>query len=293
MRTPAFVDLTISGVHPGPSTVQLVETLRDPQAVASRQPQTPPSGDLPSRSPHVLSDTRSRLEALPALAPWLVSPGRATARRPPAPTGIPPIDVLLAGGFPRGRLSELVGPRTSGRTSVLVRSLACATAGGALVALVDVTDGLDPASARAVGLRLEQCLWVRCAGRVIAGVQAANVIVRGGGFGVVALDLGDLPPWTLARIPPAALVRLQRAAEATPTAVLLAAPRRIAGSLAAVAIALARHRVRWEPGGPGLLAGLTAEARLVRSREQAPGAAVRVAWGLEPSPAAGPGARHA
>jgi hypothetical protein len=195
-----------------------------------------------------------------------------------APTGLAPLDALLGGGFPRGRISEVVGPRSSGRTSLLLGSLAGAPARGALAALVDVTDGLDPASAQARGVHLGRLQWVRGGGRLVTAWQAADVLVRGGGFDVVAVDLGELPPWALARVPAATVVRLQRAVERTPAALLLAGPRRVAGSLAAVAVALGPAAGRWAPGGPGLLVGLEAEVRLVRSRERAPGAAVRVGW---------------
>jgi len=218
------------------------------------------------------------LRALPDLAPFFVRPELAPARRLSVPTGVGPLDALLGGGFPRGRISEIVGPRTSGRTSLLLRSLARATAQGGLGALVDATDGFDPTSAHATGVHLERLLWVRCGARLATALRAADIIVRGGGFSVVAVDLGDLPPWTLARVPVAAFVRLQRAVEGTPTALLFAGPRRVAGSMAAVAVAMGHGRVGWAPGGPGLLAGLTAEARLVRSRDRAPGAGVRVTW---------------
>lgn len=216
--------------------------------------------------------------ALPALAPFLVRPEIGLARPRPAATGIAPLDALLGGGFPRGWISEVVGPRSSGRTSVLLGSLGRATARGALAALVDATDGFDPASAQALGVDLDRLLWVRCGGGLGKAVQAADVIVRGGGFDVVAVDWGELPPWALARVPTAAVVRLQRAVEVTPTAFVLSGARRVAGSLAAVAIALAPGRARWAPGGSGLLERLEAEARLTRSRERAPGAAVRVCW---------------
>ena len=222
----------------------------------------------------------AEIGGLPALAPFLVRAHVTRASRPPVSTGLAAVDALLDGGFPRGRISEVVGPRTSGRTSLALRSMARATAEGGLVALVDTVDGLDPVSASAAGVALGRLLWVRCGGRVVAAVRAADVIVRGGGFALVLVDLGDLPPWTLARVPAAAFVRLQRAVEATPTALVLAGPRRIAGSLAATALALRPRAVRWIPGGPGLLATLTAEARLVRSRDRAPGAAVPVVWQL-------------
>jgi hypothetical protein len=220
----------------------------------------------------------AELRALPAVAPWLVRPAGAPARRPVVTTGLDPLDTLLGGGFPRGRVSEVVGPRGSGRTSLALAVLARATAAGGLAALVDATDGLDPASAAARGVDLGRLLWVRCGGDVRTAVQAADVVVRGGGFEVVLVDWGDLAPWALARIPPAAVVRLQRGVEGTPTALVLGGPRRIAGSLAAVALALAPARARWTRGGPGLLAELATEARLARSRERAPGAAVRLTW---------------
>jgi hypothetical protein len=161
---------------------------------------------------------------------------------------------------------------------VLLGCLAGATGRGALAALVDATDGLDPASARARGVVLDQLLWVRCGGDVRTALGAADVIVRGGGFDLVAVDLGDVSPGRLQRVPAAAVLRLQRAVEGTATALLFAGLRRVAGSLAATAVALSPARPRWAAGGPGLLLELATEARLVRSRERAPGAAVRLVW---------------
>ena len=214
----------------------------------------------------------------PALAASLVRPGARVLAEPRTPTGLAPLDALLEGGFPRGQLAELVGPRTSGRTRVLLGALAGVTARGGWAALIDGTDGLDPASAETLGVSLDRLLWVRCGGRLPAAWRAADVLVHGGGFELIAVDLGDLPPWTLARTPPAVFVRLQRAVERQATGLLVAGPRRVAGSLAAVAVALLPGAIHWAPGGPGLLAGLETEARLIRSRTRAPGAGVRFVW---------------
>ena len=214
----------------------------------------------------------------PALAASLVRPGACAVPEARTPTGLGPLDTLLEGGFPRGQLAELIGPRTSGRTRVLLGTLAGATAHGGWAALVDATDGLDPASAERLGVSLPRLLWVRCGGRLPAAWRAADVLVHGGGFELVVVDLGDLPPWTLARTPPAVFVRLQRAIERRATGLLIAGPRRVAGSLAAVAVALVPRAVRWAPGGPGLLAGFETEARLIRSRTRAPGEGVRFVW---------------
>jgi hypothetical protein len=217
------------------------------------------------------------LRVLPAVAPFVVRPDCRGARLT-APTGLSLLDRLLGGGFPRGAIAELVGPRGSGRTSVLLAGLARATAGGALAALIDATDGLDPVSARARGVELGQLLWVRCGGSLRAAIQAADVVVRGSGFDLVAVDLGELPPWQLQRVPPGAIVRLQRAVEGTGAALVFSGVRRVAGSLAATALALSPVRPRWGRGGPGLLDALATEARLVRARDRAPGAAVELRW---------------
>ncbi len=219
----------------------------------------------------------------PVLAAFRLQPGARPPSGPRISTGLVSLDALLEGGFPRGQIAELIGPRTSGRTRVLLGTLASVTARGAWAALVDGTDGLDPAAAQALGVPLGRLLWIRCGGRIASAWRAADVLVRGGGFELVVVDLGDLPPWTLARTPPAVFVRLQRAVEHAATGLLVAGPRRVAGSLAAVAVALAPRRLQWGPGGPGLLAGLETEARLVRSRTRAPGAGVRLTWTvLEP-----------
>jgi recA bacterial DNA recombination protein len=216
----------------------------------------------------------------PALAASLVRPGARVVPEARTPTGLGPLDTLLEGGFPRGQLAELIGPRTSGRTRVMLGALAGATAHGGLAALVDATDGLDPASAEMLGVPLDRLLWVRCGGRLTAAWRAADVLVHSGGFELVVVDLGDLPPWALARTPPAVFVRLQRAIERRAAGLLVVGPRRVAGSLAAVAVALVPRAVRWVPGGPGLLAGLETEARLIRSRTRAPGAGVRFVWSV-------------
>src|SRR3954468_13589279 len=78
-----------------------------------------------------------------------------------APSGVTALDARLGGGFPRGQLSELVGPRSSGRTSLLLQAAAAATGRGELVALVDALDMFDVESAAAAGVDLARLLWIR------------------------------------------------------------------------------------------------------------------------------------
>lgn len=75
--------------------------------------------------------------------------------------GIAELDALT-GGLPRGCLTEIIGPDSSGRTSVLLATLAAATRRGEICALIDATDSFHPHSAVAAGIDLTRLLWVRC-----------------------------------------------------------------------------------------------------------------------------------
>jgi recombination protein RecA len=76
-------------------------------------------------------------------------------------SGIPALDALT-GGLPRGCLTEIYGPTSSGRTSVMLAALAAATLRGEYCAVIDASDALDPHSLAAAGIDLDRLLWVRC-----------------------------------------------------------------------------------------------------------------------------------
>jgi len=93
-----------------------------------------------------------------------VRPASALEVRPaPAmvPFGIDGLDALT-GGVPRGALTELFGPASSGRTSVMLSLMASVTQRQEVCALIDVTDSFDPLSGEAAGIDLRRMLWVRC-----------------------------------------------------------------------------------------------------------------------------------
>jgi hypothetical protein len=191
--------------------------------------------------------------------------------RPRLPTGIRAVDGGLGGGWPAAALSELAGHRSAGRTSILYASLAAAIARGQAVALVDALGAFDPRSAEAAGIPLARLLWIRASARTL--LPAADLLVAAGGFGLVAIDCGERPP----RVPTAAWVRLQQIAEKQGTAVVLAAPWRMAGAVARAAIVLRDARPRFLTAGRPLLLGL--EARVGISR----GMAANGNWGAGPA----------
>jgi RecA/RadA recombinase len=201
------------------------------------------------------------LELDPELTSQLVTAQRLEERRGQRGSGLPALDALLGGGWPRGALSELSGQRSSGRTSVLLAALARAGRAGEETALVDTGGALDPRAAAACGVALPRLLWIRCA--LAQALKAADLVVSAGGFDVVALDLGDELP--RAPVPTSAWVRLKHGAERQGTSVLVATPARAVGAFAAAAVELRAAAPRFfTDAGPPLLGGARVQIECVR-----------------------------
>lgn len=195
-------------------------------------------------------------------------------RKPPVSAVCPytPKDLQgLLPGLPEGAITEISGARSSGRTTLLQASLAAATAAGELCAVVDGGDAFDPASAAAAGVRLERLLWVQCHGDTRDTLRAADLILHGGGFRLVVLDLCDLPLAELERVPAAWRHRLRLAVENTPGVLLVASATPVLRQAAAVQLEMTGGRAHW-PGT--LLDGVDMGVRL-RKPAQAAGATLR------------------
>jgi recombination protein RecA len=138
--------------------------------------------------------------------------------------------------FPRGRISEITGTRSSGRTSVLHALLGASTGRGEFAALVDTKDAFDACSAAAAGVELSKLVWIRCGGNAEHAMRAADLLIQAGGFGIVALDLAEVAPAALNRIPPTAWFRFRRAVESTPTILAVIADRPLSKSCSSLTI---------------------------------------------------------
>jgi recombination protein RecA len=287
------------------------------------------------------------------ISPASVTPASQLHIRP-APdmvsSGIPAIDTLT-GGLPRGCLTEICGPASSGRTTMLLAALSAATCRGEFCVVVDASDALDPQSAAAAGVELERLLWVRCGDdspqshrvtdkggnqqdgcpisrvsfarevgtREVDGasqaafdfdrtkskenglkenalhqsehrleqvLRATDLLLESGGFGLIVLDLGDLPPQSARRIPLTTWFRFRRAIEHTPTILLAIEQQAIAGSCSSLLLKLgpsdlllsvdeqaAERRKKIDlcaqpeyPPHAQLFTGLNITAELIRSR---------------------------
>jgi recombination protein RecA len=247
-------------------------------------------------------------------------------------TGIAALDELT-GGMPRGALTEICGPASSGRTSVLLSLMAGMTEAGEVCALVDASDSFDPHSAEAAGVELKRVLWVRCSGfpserassanlkfeicnlqskhnhgrgaansqscsytrrksemtRVEQALKAADLLLQGGGFGLVAVDLAGIASEAARRIPLTSWFRFRRAVENTATALVVLEQQPYAKTCASVVIQLSAisnqqsvKRPTRQPSHSALLGGLHIRAEVTRDRAMRRPCSPVAQWKSEP-----------
>ncbi len=191
-------------------------------------------------------------------------------------TGMKHLDLLLAGGIPRGQITEIIGPASSGKTSLLLSILSQATTRGEAVAYIDSFASLDPVFAQKAGIDLQRLLWVRGGTSFLPEktLKAADILARAGGFGVVVLDLEtqgrEVNPGSVQKIPFHCWFRLKRTVQGTPTILLILGNEATAGSAASVVISLRRRKAQWyfttQKEAPSLLRGICNEVELLRGK---------------------------
>jgi replicative DNA helicase len=203
---------------------------------------------------------RARLES--ALTERIPSPFTDLDRRvlESVPTGIAPLDALT-GGLPRGAITEISGPPSSGRTSAMVSIIIEAIANDEVCALVDGNDAFDPKSAAAAGLELQRLLWVRCR-KLDQVLKSTDLLLQGGGFGRVVMDLTDLPLSQVQSVSLASWFRFQRTIEKTPTALVVMTAHSVVQSAAALVLRMHMRNAEWSR----ILDGLNLNIEVARSR---------------------------
>ena len=159
-------------------------------------------------------------------------------------TGVTEID-LITGGLPRGAITEIFGPASSGRTSLMLTALAYATTHDEACAVVDTNNSFDPQSASKAGADLDQLLWLRCDNKLEQAFKAADLILQGGGFGLVILDLGDLPAAQAKKIISSWWYRFRRVIEDKPTALVIIAQDTCVRSCASLCLGVSKAAEDW------------------------------------------------
>jgi recombination protein RecA len=166
-------------------------------------------------------------------------------------TGVPQIDALTIGGLPRGAMTELFGPASSGRTSFMLSALAHATKHEEVCALVDTSNAFDPKSASQAEMDFNRLLWIRCVNNLEHAFKATDLLLQAGGFGLVILDLGDVPARNAKRIISSWWYRFRRTLEATPTALVVIAEESCVRACAALALELRGEISLWSSADRG------------------------------------------
>jgi hypothetical protein len=206
--------------------------------------------------------------------------------------GINEIDRLEV--FRRGNLVEICGPSSSGRTTLFHGLLSRCTSGGEAAAILDVTDSFDPVSASHLGVILSEVLWVRCGaarsqGRALSALEqalaAADLLLQSGGFGLLVLDLANIPMKEARQIPLAAWFKFRRAVEATRTLFLVLAQQPNAGSSSAGTLDVSQAGVEVDESarsstaehidGDCLIRTLRSRAEVMRAQMRKPVGSVR------------------
>jgi len=103
-------------------------------------------------------------------------------------TGSLSLDIALGiGGFPRGRVIEIYGPESSGKTTLALHAVAEAQKKGGIAAYVDAEHALDPTYARKLGVDVDELL-ISQPDTGEQGLEIADTLVRSGGVDIVVID---------------------------------------------------------------------------------------------------------
>lgn len=103
-------------------------------------------------------------------------------------TGCLPLDMALGvGGFPRGRIIEIYGPESSGKTTVALHVVAEAQKNGGTAAFIDAEHALDPVYAKALGVNIDE-LYVSQPDNGEQALDICEALVRSGAIDVVVID---------------------------------------------------------------------------------------------------------
>ena len=259
------------------------------------------------------SELRNRVEAvLQNRIPRALTPPQRTVPEQIS-TGIAAVDAITD-GIPLGCLSEICGPSSSGRTSVLLAAMAEFMRRGGICTLIDASDAFDPQSAANAGVDLGRLLWVRCGkafsprrhggaekGLSAIGIRrsaskhlrdeingssefrrkswgknesqrngflaesrspiadsipkesssleqalkATDLLLQAGGFGLIVLDIADIPISAARRIPLTTWFRFRRTVENTSTALIVVEQHPHAKSCASLVMDFAAQESRW------------------------------------------------
>ncbi|MFD1419978.1 recombinase RecA [Lactiplantibacillus songbeiensis] len=148
-------------------------------------------------------------------------------------TGILSLDQITGGGLPRGRIIEMYGPESSGKTTVALQAAAAVQKAGGKVAYIDAENALDPAYMKNLGVDLDDLLLSQ-PNTGEEGLEIANTLIESGAIALVVVDsvaalvpkaeidgeIGDAHVGIQARLMSQALRKISSAVHSTQTVVI-------------------------------------------------------------------------
>jgi hypothetical protein len=143
--------------------------------------------------------------------------------------------------------------------------------------LIDATDSFEPKSAQAAGVNLKRLLWVRCSNNGMQALeqafQCADLLIQGSsGFGLILVDVRDIPERFVRKIPLTTWFRFSRVIEKLETALVFSTPCPLTSTCSALSLTLLPGHLQWsqtrEDGSSHtrLFAGFDFSAEITRKR---------------------------
>ena len=96
-------------------------------------------------------------------------------------------EALGIGGYPRGRIVEIYGPESSGKTTLALQAVAEAQKAGGIAAFIDAEHALDPTYAKKLGVNIDQ-LWISQPDSGEQALDIAETLVRSGSMDIIVVD---------------------------------------------------------------------------------------------------------
>ncbi len=96
-------------------------------------------------------------------------------------------EALGIGGYPKGRIIEIFGPESSGKTTLALHAIAQSQANGGVAAFIDAEHALDPQYAKNLGVNIDE-LWVSQPDTGEQALEIAESLVRSGGVDIIVVD---------------------------------------------------------------------------------------------------------
>ncbi len=103
------------------------------------------------------------------------------------PSGALPLDLALGGGFPKGRISEIYGPESAGKTTLALHAIASIQAQGGTAAFIDAEHALDPVYAAAIGVDIDSLL-VSQPDNGETALEITDQLVRSAAVDIIVID---------------------------------------------------------------------------------------------------------